>query len=113
MKKKLGIGSLSLILFVLGVIWSTNMKWKFSLGDSILKGKFCLGDSILNIIGLPAWSNGNSGSHYTIIYALIFLIPSIIVGYKFPNDLFAKTGKVASMLLAWISFLCLIFMLII
>lgn len=101
MKKKLGMGSMSLLLFALGVIWSAN-----------INRQFCLGDSILNAIGLPAWSNGNSGSHYTIIYALIFLIPSIIVGYKFPNDLFAKTGKVASMILGWISILCLIFMVI-
>jgi hypothetical protein len=101
MKKKLGIGSISLILFALGVIWSAN-----------IKRQFCLGDIILNAIGLPAWSNGNSGNHYTIIYALIFLIPSILVGYKFPDDLFAKTGKVSSMILALISFLCLFFMVI-
>jgi hypothetical protein len=89
------------MLFVLGVIWSVD-----------IKGQFCLGDRILNAIGLPGWSNGNSGDHYTIIYALIFLIPSIIVGFKFPNDLFAKTGKVTSIILAWISILCLFFMVI-
>ncbi|MBA4687748.1 MAG: hypothetical protein H2184_11390 [Candidatus Galacturonibacter soehngenii] len=102
MKKKLGKGSMSFVLFVLAVIWSVN-----------IKRQFCLGDSILNTLGLPAWSNGNSGSHYTIIYSLLFLIPSIIVGYKFPNDLFAKTAKVASMILALISILCFVFMVLI
>lgn len=41
------------------------------------KRGFCLGDSILIRLGLPAWSNGTQGTHYSAILALILLLVAI------------------------------------
>lgn len=38
------------------------------------KRGFCLGDSILMGFGLPAWSNGAQGTHYSAILALVLLL---------------------------------------
>lgn len=59
--KWIGKGIISILLCILGILFS------FSFGKDI-----CLGDRVLNLIGLEAWSNGNSGIHYTIFYSLIF-----------------------------------------
>ncbi|SIR86597.1 hypothetical protein SAMN05878482_106271 [Peribacillus simplex] len=86
--KKLGLGSLSLLLFLLGLLFS------FSFGKY---GAF--GDHILRFIGINPWSNGDTGLHYTIFYALTFYIPGLMVGYKFKNDWGAKIGKNLSLIL--------------
>lgn len=110
MKKTIGVGSLSLLLAVLALLWSYSV---FG---------FCLGDKILTALNLPAWSeNGaeqtantvsivplaqsGSGVHYTVFYALIFLLPALAIGIKFKGDLFAAVGK-------WLSALFLILLLI-
>lgn len=41
------------------------------------KRGLCLGDSILMGFGLPAWSNGTQGTHYSAILALILLLVAI------------------------------------
>lgn len=41
------------------------------------KRGFCLGDNILIGFGLPAWSNGTQGTHYSTILALILLLVAI------------------------------------
>lgn len=61
-KKKLGVGSLSLPLALLAIIWGSNIKW---LDD------FCLGDVVLNFLNLPSWSDGDTGIHFTVFYGLI------------------------------------------
>lgn len=63
MEKKLGMGSISLALFILAVLWSVSIK---SLDN------FSLGDIVLNAVGLQAWSNDTSGKHYTVFTALYF-----------------------------------------
>ncbi|MBS5988029.1 hypothetical protein [Clostridium sp.] len=83
-KNKIGIGSLSLLLFIIGCLFS------FTFND------ICIGDSILTYIGLKAWSNGNSGTHYTIFYSILFFIPSLILGYKFKENFGSKIGKILS-----------------
>lgn len=40
------------------------------------KHGFCLGDELLTGLGLPAWSNGTQGTHYSAIFALILLLVS-------------------------------------
>ena len=35
---------------------------------------FCLGDEILTSLGLPAWSNGMSGTHYSAILEIAGLL---------------------------------------
>lgn len=61
-----------------------------------------IGDNILTYIGLKAWSNGNSGTHYTIFYSLLFFIPSLILGYKFNEDFGSKVGKILSTIMVTI-----------
>ena len=60
--KKIGFGSLSLLLCVMGILFA------FSFGN-----KGCYGDIILKCIGIKPWSNGSSGIHYTIFYLQYFL----------------------------------------
>lgn len=87
-KKKIGLGTISLLLSFLGLLFS------FSFGN-----KRCFGDVFLEFLGLRAWSNGNSGLHYTIFYSLIFFIPSIILGIKFRNNIGATIGKTISVIM--------------
>lgn len=61
-----------------------------------------IGDNILTYIGLKAWSNSNSGTHYTIFYSLLFFIPSLILGYKFNEDFGSKVGKILSTIMVTI-----------
>jgi branched-subunit amino acid permease len=96
--KKIGLGSLSLLLCIIGILFA------FSFGD---KGAF--GDVIIKFIGQKAWSNGDRGIHYTIYYTLIFFIPSVILGLKFKNDSGAKLGKIISLILLIIIVLVIIF----
>lgn len=94
MKKKIGFGSLSIILFIFAIVWCKSIK---------TLNNFCLGDTILQFIKLPAWEtnpNGNLGLHYTVFYSLPILIAAIIIGHKFPKHIFAKSGKFLSALYA-------------
>ena len=84
---KIGFGSLSLLLFICGILFSIS----FSNGVSY-------GDNIIRFFGLNPWSNGNSGVHYTIYYSLIFHIGALILGYEFKNDFGAKLGRTLSLI---------------
>ena len=84
MKKKLGKGSLSLLLVILALLWSCNIA---------VFDNFCLGDYLLGLVNLSAWSNGASGMHYTVWYSLVLLVPAFILGRKHENHLFAVSGK--------------------
>lgn len=86
--KKIGVGSISLLLCIMGILFS------FNLGNRV-----CYGDIILKYIGLSPWSNGDNGTHYTVLYSLIFFIPSYILGVKFKNDFGAKVGKIISLIM--------------
>ncbi len=83
-KKKFGIGSISLLLFIIGFLFTFTFN------------NICIGDNILTYLGLKAWSNGNNGIHYTIFYSLLFFVPSLIIGYKFKDDFGSKIGKILS-----------------
>ncbi len=96
--KKIGIGTASLLLVVLAVLWSSN-----------IKNGVCIGDVVLGKVGLPAWTNGSSGLHLTLIYGLIFLIPALILANKYPDHLFAQTSKA----IAWIGSLMIVSFLIV
>lgn len=97
-KKKVGLGSLSLILVIIALVWSYNIS------------DFCLGDKVLAFCNLPTWSNNSVVSisntfsivpfskndhyiHYTIFYSLILLFPALIIAIEYKNDLFASIGK--------------------
>lgn len=83
MKKKLGPGSLALLLSALALIWCWSPR-----GSA-----FCLGDHALSLLGLPAWSSGETGIHYALWYSLVFLIPAFILGRRYGRDRFAAAGK--------------------
>ena len=100
--KKIGFGTVSFLLVILAIVWS------FSFG---LNG-FCLGDTVLSFLGMPAWSNGNSGSHYTIFYSLIFLVPAVPISFKYENDLFAGFAKWISTIFSLVLLAGLLFMVI-
>ena len=98
-KKKIGIGSLSLIFFLMGLLFSAE----FSNG-------ICYGDKFLNLIGLRCWSSGNkSGLHLTYIYSNIFYVIAIVIGQKYKGNLFAKTGKVLSIVFLILFIIFIIF----
>lgn len=81
--KKIGVGTIAFLLVTFAILWS------FSFGIN----RFCLGDTVLSFLGMPAWSNGNSGTHYTIFYSLIFLLPAVPISFKYECDLFASLAK--------------------
>lgn len=97
-KKRVGMGSISLLFMIIALIWSYNI---FG---------FCLGDQVLSIFKLPVWSNGSNeqivntfsivtfsnkgqGIHYTSYYALIFVLPALALAIKNKNHLFATIAK--------------------
>ncbi|WP_043891154.1 hypothetical protein [Paenibacillus sp. Aloe-11] len=81
-EKKVGLGSLSLLLALLGMAVSFEF------------GNYIFGDQLLSFLGLPAWSNvDNTGFHYTFLLSIIFFAPSLIIGYKNPNEFGALIGK--------------------
>ncbi len=86
--RKIWLGCISLLLSIMGILFT------FSFGKNL-----CYGDIIFKYIGLKAWSNGNSGLHYTVFFSLIFFIPSFILGYKLKNNFVAKIGKIISLIM--------------
>lgn len=51
----------------------------FAIVFSVPINGFTLGDQILNALHLPCWSNGNSGTHYTIFYSIGLVLLSCIL----------------------------------
>lgn len=98
--KRIGIGSISLLLVIIAFFWA------FEIMD------FCLGDSILATLNIPTWSNSAnaSGTHYTVFYTFIFLIPALVLAIKYRDDLFAKVGKWSSIVFIAILLLGMLFM---
>ena len=85
MKQKLGIGSLSLLLAFAGIAWSMNFPVHYD--------TFCIGDYVLNQLNLPTWSNGSMGTHYTVFWGLLLYLPGFLLGNKYSQHLFARSGK--------------------
>jgi hypothetical protein len=100
-EKKIGWGSLSLLLALLGMAVSFEF------------GNYIFGDQVLSFLGLPAWSNvDNTGFHYTIFLSSIFFIPSVIIGCKNPKDFGAKIGEIVSSIYLTLIIITLIFFII-
>ena len=98
--KKIGIGSISLLLVIIAFFWAFEIMG------------LCLGDSILTTLNIPTWSNSAnaSGTHYTVFYTFIFLIPALVLAIKYRDDLFAKVGKWSSIVFIAILLLGMLFM---
>ncbi len=43
------------------------------------KQGFCLGDWMLNALGLPAWSQGTQGFHYTVLLTVLLLLLALFL----------------------------------
>ena len=78
--KKLSIGSISLILSIFGGMFS------FTVWD----GK-CLGEHILSSINI---SFPFPGMLLVTLISLVILFISLLIGYKYKNDYFVKSGQV-------------------
>ena len=63
--KKSRITAVLLILigFALGVTWN--------------KASFCIGDNLFAALGLPAWSNGTTGTHYPAVVGSVIILIGI------------------------------------
>ena len=98
--KKIGIGSISLLLVIIAFFWAFEIMG------------LCLGDSILTTLNIPTWSNSAnaSGTHYTVFNTFIFLIPALVLAIKHRDDLFAKVGKWSSIIFIAILLLGMLFM---
>ncbi len=59
---------------------------------------YCLGDQILTAIGLPAWSDGTQGTHYSAIYGALMLFVAMYLFASTTEDAM-RTVK----LLFWIA----------
>lgn len=87
LKHKIGRGSFSIILLILGLGFSMP----FSNG-------ICIGDYIVRVLGLEAWSEGNGGIHYTLFYSMIFFLPAWYLGDKYREDYGAEVGRGMSLI---------------
>ncbi|WP_025720627.1 hypothetical protein [Paenibacillus sp. 1-18] len=97
-EKKIGWGTLSLLLALLGMAVSFEF------------GNYILGDQFLSFLGLPAWSNvDNTRFHYTFFLSSIFFTPSLIIGYKNPNEFGALIGKWISSIYLFLIIISLLF----
>lgn len=90
MKNKIGLGSLALVLSIVCIFLSITFK----------ESGVSYGDKLFEIIGFKAWSNGTTGTHYTIFYLLPFYILSMYLGYKFNENFGAKIGRRISIFFA-------------
>lgn len=97
--RKIGFGSLSLLLWIMGILFS------FSFGS-----QGAIGDRIVEIIGLRAWSNIDTGTHYTVFYSFIFFIPSLILANQYKEDIGAKLGgRLSLFMVVWMGIMLLSF----
>ncbi|MEJ3720996.1 hypothetical protein WGM54_23870 [Paenibacillus polymyxa] len=101
-RKKIGRGSLSLLLLLLGLAASYEL------------GNYTFGDQLFSFLGLPAWSNrvDNTGFHYSLLLSSIFFIPGIIIGYKNPEDFGALIGRRVSSIYLFLIIISLLFFII-
>lgn len=99
--KRVGLGSISFLLCIIGILFGVSFRDKRSYGDIVLK-----------FIGLNPWSNGNNGLHYTVFYSLIFFIPALIIGHKFKNSLGATVGKIISLIMSILILFSLLFIVV-
>lgn len=91
--RKIGLGSLSLVLWVIGILFSIYF-----------------GDRLLQAIGLRAWSNIDTGIHYTFLYSFVFFIPSLILANQYKENVGAKLGgRLSLFMVVWMGIMLLSF----
>lgn len=86
--KKIGIGTIALPLFIIGIIL---------VGQYIY---YAIGDDILSLLNLrEATANFHFGNSNAIYFSLIFTIPSVVLGFLFKEHFGAKSGRTLSLFL--------------
>lgn len=70
---KLNLHHKQVVLYMLSFVL-----FLFAIAFSFTINNYTLGDQILNFLHIPCWSNGNTGTHYTVLYSAIFLIISYL-----------------------------------
>lgn len=88
MYKKFRWGSLSFVVFLIGILFPIT-----------LARTFCLGDLILDAMGVPLHTSLGPGLfrsniRTSVLLSIIFLIAGCILGWKFRDDVFAKNGRI-------------------
>lgn len=100
MDRKIGWGSLSLPLFIIGIIFPITF-WR----------TICLGEIIFKLLGIPTIitketfsSSSTAGSYATsavtsyfntpIIGAAVLLLTGLIIGFVFRKNRYAKVGRI-------------------
>lgn len=102
MNKKFGWGSLSLILFIVGILFSVT-----------IGRTFCLGDILLESVGLKGWLHmEHSSMNLKIFISEFLLIVGYLMGRIFKNDLFARTGRLLCLTIGIITGLILVFFMV-
>lgn len=87
-KKKIGVGSLALPLFIVGLILVSQFVY------------FSIGEDILSLLSLrEAAADFNFGNGQAVYFSLVFTIPSIVLGYIFGDHFGARAGRALSMFL--------------
>ena len=66
-EKRIIVRIIAIFIIVLGA----------TLGVTWNRTGFCMGDRIFHALGLPAWSNGTTGSHYPAIIGSVFILVGI------------------------------------
>lgn len=62
--KRVILSFLSFIIFIFAAIFSFTAN------------NYTHGDQILNCFHIPCWSNGNTGTHYAILFSVVILVIS-------------------------------------
>ena len=71
-QKKVTKRIIAVLLIILGL----------TLGVTWNKVNFCIGDNLFAALGLPAWSNGTTGTHYpAVVGSVIILIGIGLLNY--------------------------------
>lgn len=95
--KKIGFGSFSLLLWMIGILFSISFGNQATIGDKIVEA-----------IGLRAWSNTDTGIHYTMFYSLIFFVPSLVLAYQYKENVGAKIGgRLSLLMIIWMGIMLL------
>ncbi len=90
MRPEKGWGTLSIILFFFGILFTAK-----------IGRTFCLGDILLQAVGLKGeWKAGNSTLNINIFITEIILIIGFILGLQFKKDFLAKAGRLLCLVFA-------------
>lgn len=87
-KKKIGVGTLALPLFLIGLILVCQFVY------------YSIGEDILSLLSLrTAAADFQFGNEQAVYFSLVFTIPSLVLGYTFGDHFGARAGRTLSMFL--------------